>query len=203
MESKESPPKKVCTILPDGKEFEGDIVNEVPDGDGVMKFINRDIYRGSWVKGRIEGIGKYRFYDKKRSKYIAKYEGEFKDSSINGFGNMEYADGAVYSGYWKNGLRNGEGQLYFPSGRILSGLWNEDSLVDGVCINPDGSHYSGGLSNECSYSGYGSLFFPDGLWAQGYWEDGELVEGKIFNPNGNVFGVENRVVVLAQKWRGE
>ena len=171
--------------------------------DKNSKIISTTLPSGKEFEGRMEGVGKYRFYDKSRSKYIAKYEGEFKDSSINGVGNMEYSDGCVYNGHWRNGHRDGEGQLYFPSGRILSGFWKDDNLVEGTCVNPDGSHYIGGLSDKCLYAGFGTHFYSDGLWAQGYWKDGELIEGKIFNPNGNVYLVINKEVVSAQKWRSE
>jgi hypothetical protein len=43
----------------DGSIFEGDLVNRVPHGLGLMEWSNGDIYAGEWKKGEIDRYGIY------------------------------------------------------------------------------------------------------------------------------------------------
>jgi hypothetical protein len=39
-----------------------------------------------------------------------KYEGEFMDDKLDGWGKYLWANGTVYEGRWKDGKKNGEGK---------------------------------------------------------------------------------------------
>ena len=52
-------------ILKDGiiKKFNGHWKNGEKDGEGVMIYVNKDIYSGQWKNGKKEGQGTYIFND--------------------------------------------------------------------------------------------------------------------------------------------
>ena len=42
-------------IYPNGNEYEGEFVNGVPEGKGIMRFANNDRYEGDWKEGGNDG----------------------------------------------------------------------------------------------------------------------------------------------------
>ena len=72
-------------------------------------------YEGSWKKGVMEGVGKFRFADGSR------YEGSLANNRPNGQGTAEYQNGIRYSGAWVDGKFHGDGVLHYPSGGVYDG----------------------------------------------------------------------------------
>tara|TARA_B100000925_G_C21681716_1_gene334346 strand:- start:19 stop:345 length:327 start_codon:yes stop_codon:yes gene_type:complete len=67
----------------------------------------------------------------------------------DGYGEYQYATGAVYRGEWLNGKRNGEGITTSSNGEIYEGEYKNDRR-----------------------SGYGVYSFPSGERYSGNWRDG-------------------------------
>ncbi len=53
-----------------------------------------------------------------------KYEGEWKNGSIDGFGCYQYSIGEKYVGYYANNRRNGHGRYLYKNGIIYEGNWD-------------------------------------------------------------------------------
>lgn len=66
-------------------------------------------YKGSYVKGKREGEGTYKF--KNRARYV----GYYKQNMKHGSGTFYYPDGSVYEGEWFEDKKSGKGlsQLCF------------------------------------------------------------------------------------------
>lgn len=175
---------------PDGKTYEGDFVEDLPDGVGLMTYANCDTYDGHWVAGKMQGHGTYRFYDYNRDRLNGFYEGFFVNSQFNGWGKREYQNKAIYCGNWAEGKRSGEGQILFATGESYSGLWKDDILPEGVAHFPDGSFYSGHFSNY-HFSGFGTYFAPDGTMLQGIWDGSTLVKGVEITTAGEIKDIED------------
>lgn len=45
-----------------------------------------------------------------------KYEGDWSDGKMHGYGKYLYADGGVYEGEWVDGKMHGRGIYTFPNG---------------------------------------------------------------------------------------
>lgn len=181
-----------------GGTYSGDFVGGRRQGHGVMTFNNHDMYDGEWKDDKMEGIGKYRFHDGKFH-FIATFEGKFMNSKPNGLGRLKYANGDTYFGHWVDGNRNGTGQLYSLTKRFISGTWKDDRLVEGMCLEPDGSRYVGAFAGDV-YSGSGVLFLTDGTIQQGTWQDGALTDGVVYRTDGKMDFIRNKEVFTEETW---
>lgn len=185
----------VSYAYPNGNNYDGDFMNDLPNGKGVMRFPNHDKYEGDWVDGEMTGKGEYLFYDKNRDKLIWKYEGWFENSRFHGLGKMTYPDRTVYFGEWAEGKRNGYGQQMYASGDILSGVWEKDTVIYGTYLFADGSKYIGHFQNF-RYSGFGTFCSQDGTILQGDWKNCRLVNGAEYKPNGEICKIEDNQKVI-------
>jgi len=56
-----------------------------------------------------------------------KYEGEFNNQTMTGFGTYIYENGTKYVGYFNDGVKQGEGCEYFWDGDLLfKGFYEKD-----------------------------------------------------------------------------
>lgn len=180
---------KAYFTFPDGKVYEGDFENDLPNGAGCMTFPNGDTYNGHWKDGKMEGHGTYRFYDLNRDRFNGHYEGFFRASQFNGWGKREYSNKAKYCGFWHNGKRCGEGQILFATGESFSGIWEEDALKEGYASFADGSIYCGHLKNY-RFCGFGTYINPDGIILQGQWDGVVLARGILISTNGDIYEIK-------------
>lgn len=180
---------KASFTFPDGKVYEGDFENDLPNGVGCMTFPNGDTYDGHWKNGKMEGHGTYRFFDLRRDRFNGYYEGFFSDSQFDGWGKREYANKAKYCGRWQHGKKTGEGQLLFATGDSFSGIWEEDVLKEGLVSFADGSTYNGHLK-DYRFMGFGTYMRPDGTILQGKWNGAVLVKGVEISANGDINEIE-------------
>lgn len=94
--------------LEEGK-YIGDILDGMPNGQGIM-YYKDDSY------GRI------------------KYEGEWKNGVINGYGIMTYEEGR-YEGYLTNGEPNGQGIFWYNNGNKMEGSFTmKNGVLNGHCV---------------------------------------------------------------------
>ena len=54
------------------------------------------IYDGDWKDGKMDGTGKYKFYDPQKDKYSQGYEGQFRNGVRDGKGRMTFSNHDVY-----------------------------------------------------------------------------------------------------------
>lgn len=90
-------------VFPDGRAYNGDRKDGLPDGKGTSVAANGDVYTGSWKAGKMDGYGNY----------------------------QSGADGSMWMGEWKNDRKNGEGR-YLKAGETIEGIWKDDEYVGPV-----------------------------------------------------------------------
>lgn len=161
-----------------GRHYEGQIVNGVLCGNGIM-FDNDGavIYKGEFASGLANGKGTM-FYKGK-----GRYEGEMKDGKCHGQGTYYSAKGN-WSGEWKNGLRwNGQGINFLvdknqqPNGNLLFGPTVNGKFNGKVTIIcTDGTRFDGNMVNGVK-NGVGTLKSHFGTWS-GEWKDNQMWNGQ-------------------------
>ena len=55
-----------------------------------------------------------------------RYNGEWKNDTMNGIGVYQYANGDRYEGGWKDGLMDGEGIITFSDGSTYKSKWRNE-----------------------------------------------------------------------------
>jgi len=149
-------------------------------GAGTAKFLNGDVYNGSYIDGLRSGKGTYTF-----KKYGDTYEGQYQENKKNGFGKLIYRSGGGgeddaeaeelpegalprggnYLGYSSDGKRSGDGTFTYANGDTYVGQWQAGK-----------KHGSG------SYS-----YAKDGTKLIGEWDSGKILAGRWVFPNGVVY----------------
>ena len=106
---------------PDGRNYEGDLINSLPSGKGTMIipegsliYTGGGTYVGEFKDGLPHGIGTL------SSSYLT-FAGEWEDGLLNGKGTLVTPDGYSYEGDFKAGFPNGQGTMISPGGRKYVG----------------------------------------------------------------------------------
>ena len=55
-----------------------------------------------------------------------RFEGEFEQDAMNGFGTLFFPEGEKFSGCLNKGIIEGYGCFYRRNGELVSGLWSEN-----------------------------------------------------------------------------
>lgn len=107
----------VTEILAEGERavYEGDWVDDLPQGDGWMADPVGGYYEGHLFKGKRHGQGLQR--DGGGRLYL----GEWQDDRRHGYGESRGADGESYVGDYCEGLKHGEGRCVWPDGASYEG----------------------------------------------------------------------------------
>ena len=110
----------------DGSIYEGNFIEEdnikVRHGKGTLTFSSN-----SALESRFE-----------------KYDGEWKNDVMKGFGVYEYINGAVYTGYWNENLHEGKGKYEFPDGSYYEGDWENHMMNgEGTFVSKEGQSWKG------------------------------------------------------------
>lgn len=96
------------------KNYQGDIIVEVDEEkkDNIIRYSDGRVYVGQIDKTRFgpHGIGKVTFPND------SVYDGEWKDSEMDGHGVFRWKDGSYYEGEYKHGRKHGKGTFQFPNG---------------------------------------------------------------------------------------
>ncbi len=134
-----------------GCEYTGQVVNDLPHGNGSMKCEARNIaYWGEWKEGTFNGKGRY-FWEN------GWYEGQFKNGFLEGEG-VRFVRGenqhCIFTGAFANNALEGEGKETC----IDNEYFNTESAIinQHVTKGKRGKHqvYSGQYSKGL-YNGYG------------------------------------------------
>ena len=105
-----------------GVVISGYFINGKMQGKGCMSYY-KDIvftYEGDFVDNVPNGVGKFTFSDD------SVYEGEVKDSKPNGKGKMVSSKGNTYVGTYVNGKREGLFEAWFKNGDYFKGEYKND-----------------------------------------------------------------------------
>ena len=103
--------------------YEGDWINDKPEGNGKYIYENGEYYLGQYKNGKRHGKGKkYEIYNNER-KLV--YEGEYLNGIKHGKGKMYYSNGNIqYEGDWINNKREGNGKYIWENGEYYIGQFN-------------------------------------------------------------------------------
>lgn len=156
----------------DGSAYDGEFLDSLRNGFGVMVWQGGDKYIGDWKAGLITGKGTMIFTDGRR------YEGNFFNNQFEGKGTMIYKDGSKYSGDWKADKCNGKGRLELKKnncvyeGDFVSNLWEGKGTLEWV----EGSEWKGnkyiGDFKKGQRFGKGKYIYANGDWYEGDFIDG-------------------------------
>jgi hypothetical protein len=113
-----------------------------------------------------------------------RYEGEFRNGKLNGFGTLNYTQGDRYVGHWREDQRDGFGSYTHPSGNKYTGQWKDGKPHgQGISILSNRGRYVGHHLNG-QRQGEGVLYAADGsVEASGLWKDGQLISPYLLDTN--------------------
>lgn len=185
--------------------YDGNFVDGLYDGDGVLYANGQKRYAGSFSAGKYEGEG--RIYDNDQ----VVYEGGFSEGQYSGKGTLYEEGQLVYEGEFQAGQRSGIGKAYRNSKVIYEGGFAAD-LYDGTGseYRMGKLHYKGDFRNglfdgngteyysdgsiryrggfvEGVYSGDGMLTLKDGTTIRGTFEDGETLGDAVCSKDKKIY----------------
>ncbi len=98
-------------------EYEGEVRDGRPDGEGRLRLKSGRLYEGTWRGGLMVGRGMLRFENGDR------YLGEIDKGEPDGFGRYASLGGTVFEGRFRAGQRDGVGTLTMPDTRRFRSVW--------------------------------------------------------------------------------
>jgi hypothetical protein len=154
----------------DGSLFRGNFLKSKLQGYGKMKYSNGNIYEGEWRNDLKSGKGTMRFTNQDS------YAGNFRDDKFWGKGIYRYNSGDIYDGSWVNGKAHGKGKYIFADKEKYEGDFFK-GLFEGVgaFYYSDGSIFIGNWKNN-KRNGEGKLHYKDGRKIAGFWKDDQMVD---------------------------
>lgn len=198
--------------------YEGDIEENLFNGQGKIIYNSGITYEGDWVQGKKEGNGTMIWPDN------SKYQGDFKQDIIHGYGTFEWDNGYSYVGYFSNGLFDGEGKLQGNNGSVYEGEFKMGKYEGSGCFTWNKMEDDSGNKHSTRYRGQyhdgkrhgnGTYWFDeqriyDGEWMEGnphgkgvveipdmriyaIWRNGEVVQ-KIKEERVNSFSVTDSMI---------
>ena len=103
-------------------DYEGEIKNGIPHGQGTYMWSDGSIYEGEFKEGEKHGQGTQTYPNRS-----IKYEGEFKNDGYHGKGTFTFPDGQKYVGEWKNGKYHGQGTYTSQNGTKGKGEFKDNT----------------------------------------------------------------------------
>ena len=52
----------------EGMQYEGDYVEDMKEGEGVLRFADGRVYNGSWKRGKMHGLARFKFSEEEEFK---------------------------------------------------------------------------------------------------------------------------------------
>ena len=163
--------------------YEGNFVNDEPEGEGKSHNENGSYYIGHFKNGMKNGKGIYYYPNGD-----IMYEGDYIDDEPEGNGKLVMENGNYYIGQFKKGKRHGKGKSYDKDGNLFyeGDFINELPNGKGIMYF-DGNKYEGDLVDG-KFEGNGKFYY--------YEEDREYIgqfkngnmngKGTLYDKNGKV-----------------
>ncbi|KAF0756907.1 radial spoke head 10 B-like, partial [Aphis craccivora] len=141
--------------LDGGDIYEGQLNDGIPEGRGVIKWLDGSWYRGEFLKGLRHGRGLHVSCEDGRRWYSGEwangkrngrgetsccvgqpdgalnYSGDWVDGRPHGSGTASWPDGTQYTGGWADGRQHGRGKTVWPNDHVYEGDW-VDGHMDGT-----------------------------------------------------------------------
>jgi hypothetical protein len=151
-----------------GGVYDGEVLNGVPHGKGVLTYSSQHVYDGEWTEGRSHGKGSV--HGSIASKGTFSYEGTFLDDMMAGRGKFTWPNGDVYDGDWYRDTPNGTGCYIFKvSGARYVGQMKEGKRHGyGTHVFKDGTKFEGEWRHD-TRTGKGVELFGNSNKYEGYW----------------------------------
>lgn len=158
-------------VFADGRQYQGDLQNNVPHGQGTVTVPAQGRYEGEWRGGKETGQHTFTYTNGNT------YVGEMAEGQPSGQGAMTQANGTTYTGTWKEGKPDGKGLLKSANGSSYEGDWKM-GIQDGQgrYVFPDGNIYAGDFK-QGAMTGQGTINYNTGAVYTGEVKDG-LLEGQ-------------------------
>ena len=129
--------------------YEGDFINGVMEGDGIIKYSDGTYYEGQFRNDKYQGKGKILF------KNGGSYEGDFNNNLIHGKGKYIYPGGKIYEGDFQNGMKHGFGKISWSENKYFEGFWINNRQ------HGEGKYYLNGKTLNAIFR-YGKLIMKIG-----------------------------------------
>lgn len=110
----------VGRLVSNGATYEGDFVEDLKHGQGVLTWDDGRQYRGQWIEGVFHGSAVMTWPDGR------KYAGQYVDDRKHGEGTFSWQDGRRYQGQWVAGKRHGIGVYTNAKALTRTGMWEMD-----------------------------------------------------------------------------
>lgn len=169
--------------------YEGSFEHGLPHGRGALRRRSGAAFRGTWVRGVMEGRGRAlpaqpargAEGEEPRRWTEGVWVGGHLDLSSVDSGSAPLEGGGVYDGGLEGGLPHGKGRAHWPNGDTLEARWAHGELdpgEGGICVRTaaSGDRYVGELrGGSVAFPrphGYGALTAANGDRCEGKWRDG-------------------------------
>ena len=163
--------------------YEGDFVNDEPEGHGKMYYESGQYYIGQFKNSLRHGKGTH-YYDNGE----IMYEGDYVNDLPEGNGKLVMDNGNYYIGQFKKGMRHGKGKSYNKNGDIAyeGELKNDVPNGKGILYLDNGNKYEGDFV-EGNFEGNGKYYFEDGSHYEGQFKNGNMNgKGTFYNIAGEI-----------------
>jgi hypothetical protein len=159
-----------------------------------INYENGDYYKGDIINGKANGKGILYYKEGK-----IKYEGNFINDKMEGYGKFYYKNGRYYIGQFKQNLLNGNGKLYDINGNIKykGNFINNKFEGDGIYYSEGCDYYIGPHKNGLR-NGKGTLYYENGKIKY----EGDLECG-MYNGKGTLYRSDGIIEYSGKFKRGE
>lgn len=164
-----------------GDIYEGQILNQQPNGKGNMTYADGRIVYGEWEG--LDPVGTCTCMWRNGDKYV----GTMKDGQMHGKGQLTRVDGLEYDGEWENGLKHGVGILISDELTYNGQFANDNFNGKGEVKYTNGDKYVGQFANGTKH-GKGDYTWKNGEKFSGDWLDDVISgEGVFIFSNGDKY----------------
>jgi len=153
--------------------YQGEVdgYSRLPNGQGVYRYHNGDVYSGGFLANNRHGYGRMMYGGGTGQCY----EGNFKYNVPSGAGRLEQGNGDLYVGNFRKGLYSGHGRLAYSNQNVYEGEFKAGKKHGlGRFQFGNGDVFEGLFQKEIP-NGLGKMTFAE----SGYSEEGHFTNGKM------------------------